>query len=352
MGRSPAAAAPSHMVLIWLQFLACAAVIGFAGVRLSRYGDAIAALTGMSRSWVGMILVATVTSLPELVTGLSAVTLAQAPDLAVGNVLGSCVVNLTLLALVDAARPRVSLYAVVEVGHRTSAAFCLLTLAWVALAIVLSGAGLMPSIGHVSLASVVTAGLYLLAMRIIFIGEQQRSAHSDRTQAPVAAAATGAQRLSLRAALAGYAAASAAIVGAGIWLPMIGVALAEAMGWSHSLVGTLVIAFATTVPELATTVGAVRMGAPDLAVGSLIGSNLFDLLILAVDDFAYVQGPLFTAVSPVHAVTALIAALMTAVVLGALFLARRATGIRHVKWASPTILLLCLLSIAVQNAQG
>ncbi|WP_305640265.1 hypothetical protein [Polaromonas sp.] len=60
------------MGLIWLQFVPCVSVIGVAGVRLSRYGDAIAALTGLSRSWIGLILLVTATSLPELVTGLSA----------------------------------------------------------------------------------------------------------------------------------------------------------------------------------------------------------------------------------------------------------------------------------------
>ncbi|HET6786929.1 MAG TPA: sodium:calcium antiporter, partial [Aquabacterium sp.] len=66
---------------IWTQFLLCIVMIGVAGVRLIRYGDAIASLTGLSRSWIGVILIATVTSLPELVTGLSAVTIAHSPDL-------------------------------------------------------------------------------------------------------------------------------------------------------------------------------------------------------------------------------------------------------------------------------
>lgn len=70
-------------------------------MRLSRYGDAIATLTGLSRNWVGLILLATVTSLPELVTGLSAVTVAAAPDIAVGDALGSCVFNLAILAMID-----------------------------------------------------------------------------------------------------------------------------------------------------------------------------------------------------------------------------------------------------------
>ncbi len=92
----------NHLLLIWLQFVLCAGLIGIAGVRLSRYGDAIAGHTGLSRNWIGLVLLATVTSLPELVTGLSAVTLAAAPDIAVGDVLGSCVFNLGRIQPVDA----------------------------------------------------------------------------------------------------------------------------------------------------------------------------------------------------------------------------------------------------------
>ena len=78
-----------ELATIWLSLLACLVVIGFAGVRLSRYGDIIAEKTGLSRGWVGLILLASVTSLPELVTGVSAVTVANVPDIAVGNILGA-----------------------------------------------------------------------------------------------------------------------------------------------------------------------------------------------------------------------------------------------------------------------
>ena len=124
--------------------------------------------------------------------------------------------------------------------------------------------------------------------------------------------------MTLKAALMGYGVASAVIVGAGIWLPLIGVELARLMGWSNSFVGTLFVAFATSVPELATTWGAIRIGAIDMAIGNLLGSNLFDVLILAIDDFAYLQGPIYAHVSPVHAVSAISACLMSGAVIVAL----------------------------------
>jgi len=84
-------------MLIWLELLICPAVIGYAGYFLSRYGDIIAEKTGMSASWVGLILLSTTTSLPELATGKSSVTFANAPNIAVGDVLGSTVFNLAIL---------------------------------------------------------------------------------------------------------------------------------------------------------------------------------------------------------------------------------------------------------------
>lgn len=329
----------SPVVLIWLEFTLCVAVIGVAGFHLSRYGDAIAALTGLSRNWVGLVLLATVTSLPELVTGLSAVMVAGVPDIAVGDALGSCVFNLAILALVDAFYRQGALYTLAGNGHVLSAGFGVILLAGAGLAILLTAQGAMPSIGHVSFASVLIVALYLVAMRTLYLTEQRNTGSATVVEPP---------RITLKVALMRYGAASSVIVGAGIWLPLIGVELARLMGWSNSFVGTLFVAFATSVPELATTWGAVRIGAIDMAIGNLLGSNLFDVLILALDDFAYLHGPIYHHVSTVHAVSAISAALMSGVVIVALTY-RPVSRVWHTaSWASLSLLTLYLLNAAIQ----
>ncbi len=332
----------NHSLLIWLQFGLCAGLIGVAGVRLSRYGDAIAAHTGLSRSWIGLVLLATVTSLPELVTGLSAVTLAAAPDIAVGDVLGSCVFNLAILALVDVSYRKGAIYAQAGRGHVVSAGFGVILLAGVTLALVLGAQGLMPTIGHVSFASPLIFVIYLVAMRALYLSEQ-------RSSSAVSAEQPG---ISLKAALMGYGLASSVIVGAGIWLPMIGVELARVMGWSNSFVGTLFVAFATSVPELATTWGAIRIGAIDMAFGNLLGSNLFDVLILVVDDFAYLPGSLYDHVSAVHAVSAITAILMSGIVIVSLAYRPLSRVWRIASWSSLALLALYLLNAAIQFLHG
>lgn len=320
-------------LLIWGQFAVCVVLIGYAGMVLIRYGDAIAALTGMSRSWIGVILVATVTSLPELVTGLSAVTIAVSPGIAIGDVVGSCVFNLAILGLVGVLYHGELTQAVASRPHALAAGFGALLL--VVAALLLPAQDDPPAIGHVSWGSVLILALYALAMRVLYLAEQGRAAEEPPARGT----------MTLKSALTGYVFAAIVIVGSGIWLPLIGVELAALMGWSDTLVGVLFISLATSVPELATTLGAVRIGAMGMVLGNLLGSNLFDMLILAADDFAYLPGNLYRHVSPMHALSALIACAMSVIVVLALL--RRPTPVSPLLGRPLGLALLALYGLNV-----
>jgi cation:H+ antiporter len=134
------------------------------------------------------------------------------------------------------------------------------------------------------------------------------------------------------------------VAAAGSWLPFIGQEIAEIMGWRTTFVGTLFIAGATSLPELVVTISALRLGAVDMAIGNLLGSNLFDVLILAFDDIAYLKGPLLSTVSPAHAVTAFAAVIMSGIFIVAL-LYRPETRFRGtIGWVSLSLLLVYLFS--------
>ncbi|MCX7183938.1 MAG: hypothetical protein NTW90_01640 [Nitrosospira sp.] len=138
---------------LWLQLLICLAIIGYAGYFLSRYADIIAEKTGLSASLIGLMLLATVTSLPELVTGISAVTAADAPDIAVGNVLGAAVFNLAILVILDALYRHETIYSRAAHGHILSAALGALLIAFTGSSLLLDRAGMSPALGHVGLYS-------------------------------------------------------------------------------------------------------------------------------------------------------------------------------------------------------
>jgi len=98
------------------------------------------------------------------------------------------------------------------------------------------------------------------------------------------------------------------------------------------------------LPELFVTIGAMRLGALDMAIANLLGSNLFDIAVLAVDDVAFVRGPLFAAASPTHAVTAFAAIVMSGVVIVALIY-RPASRFRGtVGWAGLSLMIVYLLA--------
>jgi len=313
-------------------------VIGLAGVRLSHYGDAIAEKSGASRSWVGVVLLATITSLPELVTGLSSVTVALTPDIALGDAMGSCVFNLFILALVDLLHRRESVYTRAGQGHLLSAGFGVVMIGFAGFAILLSHLGFVGRIGHVGLATPIILALYLLAMRTVFRYEREHVAEfAEETRGTHAG-------LTLRQASWGYARWALVVVAAGAWLPFVGERLAHEMGWQQSFVGSLFVAFSTSLPEMAVTLAAVRMGALDLAIGNLLGSNLFNIVILAVDDLAYLRGPLFPAVSQVHAVSALSAVVMTGLAIVGLFSKPRRRVLRLVAWTSALLMAAYLLN--------
>lgn len=325
---------------IWLQFLMCVLAILLSGLWLAHYGQLIAAHTGVSRGWVGLVLVATVTSLPELVTGVGAVTVAASPDLAVGNVLGSCVFNLCMIGAVELLYRRRSMLAQADASHRVAASAAMVMLAVLACGLWLAEQGWLPSWGSVSVLSVVLTLLYVLALRSSYFAQTPEIATSV-AQPSVATAST-----SVRSMWLGGGLASTVIVGAGLWLPVVSLDLAQAMGWSDTLVGTLLMAAATTAPEMAATLGAIRLRAVDMVLGNLLGSNLFDLMILSIDDLAYVQAPLYAQVSNMHQQTVLFVLCMTAVVGWALSV--RAGG----KAAGTALVALFALHVLLQFQLG
>ncbi|MEW6325575.1 MAG: sodium:calcium antiporter [Nitrospirota bacterium] len=327
--------------LIWGEFLFCASVIFAAGSQLARYGDMLAEKTGMGRTWIGLILLATVTSLPELATGVSAVTLAGLPDIAAGDVLGSCVFNLMLIGMLDLFYRPEPILSRVDQGQILAAGFGILLLGIVALGMLaearrLAGGGLL----WLGVYTPVIAVLYGIAVRQVFQFEQKRMAalikaeaealHYRDVPAPVIYRRT--------------AAAALLVIGAGVWLAFLGGRVADETGWGQTFVGNLLIAASTSLPEVVTVFVALKLAAPDLAIANLFGSNLFNIAILAIDDAAYLRGPLLADVSLAHLFSAVTALMMTGIcITGLIYRAQRKAWV-FVGWDTVALFGLYLLN--------
>ena len=329
--------------LLALQFLLCAVLIAGAGYVLCQSADRIAKATGLTGGWMGLALLATVTSLPELASGISAVTVIAAPNLAVGNALGACVFNLVFLVVIDALQRSQPIYRHASAAHLLSAAFGVVMLGFVAMSLLLPQHA--PTLLHLGLYSPVLLAFYLLALRSVF-------AHEQALSTPYEAAAAAESAPELKRDWRRFGVAALVVLAAGSWLPSIADQLAQVMGWSRSFVGTLFMAFVTTLPEIAVTLSALRLRALDMAIGNLLGSNLFNVTILAIDDLFYTRGPLLADASPVHGGTAIAAVVMTGLVMIGLVMRPQGRELRVLSWVSAGLLATYLFNAALVFLYG
>jgi cation:H+ antiporter len=297
--------------MLWIQFVVCVGIVVAASSVLSRYADVIAEKTGLGRAWVGVILLAGVTSLPELVSGLTAVTVLNAPNLAIGGIVGSNLFNLTLIAVMDVAYQPGSILSRAQDGHILSGGLGILLMGSIAIAplmgVALSGVGLF----GVSFISVGIVVLYLIGARLLSTFQSKRTVEVLEQEAEV----LHYDRISRRRAFLTFGGAALVVVVTGIWLSTLADQIAAETGLGRSFVGALLLGVSTSLPEITASFTAVRIGAIDLAIGNVLGSNLFNVTLLAVYDVFDGGANLWAVMSNANALGLIIAMMMTAVVI-------------------------------------
>lgn len=335
----PAIVISEVTVADWIEFIALAALIVFGGSRLSKYGDVIAEKTGIGRAWTGLILLASITSLPELFTGVSAVTIAGVPDIAVGDVMGACVFNLMTLALLDPMDRSSPIFSKIGQTHVMSAGFGILMLGVVSVSILLESAA--PSAVSIGIYTPIIAVAYIVGIRTIYYYEkkflvklvEEAVERLKYTEIP------------LKRAIILYAANGLLVTVAAVFLPFVAGRLAGQTGLGASFFGTFFVAMVTTLPEFVVSFSAVRIGAYDLAIGNLLGSNMFNIALLAVDDILYAGGPLFSDISSAHATTGLMAMVMTSIVLLSISYRPERKAVMRFGWDSLSMLAIGALNM-------
>lgn len=296
-------------MFLYIGFIICTSVIVYSGSKLAKYGDIIAEKTGLGRTWIGVVLIASVTSLPELVTGISSVTYAGVPDIAVGDVLGSCMFNMLIFALLDAIHRPAPIFTKAHYGHILSAGFGILMLSIVAINLFL-GNHIFP-LGWIGPYSLLLILIYFIAMRLVFSYEKRRISAFIKEMA----VELKYEGIPLKTAVLNYIANAVFVIIAAIFLPKIGEGIAEATGLGQTFVGNIFIAVSTSLPEVVVSVAAVKMNAVNLAIGNLFGSNIFNIFILAIDDIFFIKGPILSSVNLNHIISALAAIAMTIIAI-------------------------------------
>jgi cation:H+ antiporter len=296
---------------LWLPmavFLLLGVAIFAVASRLAHAADAIADATGLGRAWIGAILLAGSTSLPEITIDVNAAVLGV-PDIGVGDLMGSTLANMLILALLDLVYSRRRLLQTVAVNHAVVGLLAIVLTMIAGLAISVGGFG---RVGFVGVETILIVGVYILGMRVFYqlTSVAQQGLIPDHPA--TAPRQSEGKRARLRPAIWAFALAAIALIIISPLLVISAEALSTESGMSETFIGTLLVGLTTSFPEIATTVAAVRLGAIDLAVGNIFGSNAFNMCVLLFMDLAYTDGPILAAVSGEHAMTAQLAALCVA----------------------------------------
>jgi len=220
---------------------------------------------------------------------------------------------LLILSVLDA-RIKQPLFSTVKSSHIVAAIFGIILLTVAGIAIYLSHE--IPSVLWMSSFSFALFGIYLVSVWGIFKYEHITLVESQPESHPHSASRSA----DLKKAIRGYVFNALIVIGAAIFLPYFGEHITAQTGLGKTFFGTLFIAAATSLPELVVSLAALRIGSLDMAVGNLLGSNIFNMFILGLDDVFYREGSLFLDLSKSHLLSVFITIIMTAVVaLGLLF---------------------------------
>lgn len=323
-------------MLLFFQFVLCVFLIVVIGTQLSRSADVLAEKTGLGRTWVGAILLAGATSLPELATGISAVVVLNAPNLAVGGIFGSCLFNLLILALLDIFTGPAPLLQRAQISHALAAGLGSILIGVAVVGILLGQTKNNLTFGWVGFPSLVLLLLYFTSARIIAQFEFRRRAEVLVEEAEVFQY----EYIRPKQAYFTFTFLSVAIVILGVWLSSLGDRIATVTGLGQSFIGSLVLAATTSLPEVIAGLAAIRLNALDLAVSNIFGSNIFNMAILGIYDLAYLQGDLWLNVSSIHIFTAIVAMMMTSVaIVGLIYRAARPSRL-YITWDGLTLITL------------
>jgi cation:H+ antiporter len=325
-------------------FLIAAGMVAFFGIRITKIADRLADKTGLGEALVGALFLGSITSLPGIITSVSAAANGH-PELSISNALGGIAAQTAFLAIADIAYSSANLEHAAASAANLSQGTLLITL--LALPLLAASAPAV-DIGGIHPVSFVLPIAYIFGLRLVSKAKETpmwapRKTSETYIEESSETATTNSSLRSLWSKLAVY----AVIIGtSGYVIARTGAAIAAQSGLSESFVGALFTAVSTSLPELVTSIAAVQRGALALAVGGIIGGNSFDVLFVAFADVAYRPGSIYHALTSSQSFIIALTILMTGTLLLGL-LRREKHGVGNIGFESFLILVLYLGGVAL-----
>ncbi|RNF39404.1 sodium:calcium antiporter [Planococcus salinus] len=324
--------------MVFVIFILAAILTVYASIKLSEYADVISEKTAMGGMMVGTLLLAGATSLPEVSTSFSAAAIGNA-DIAVGNMVGSNLFNLFILGAFDfILRKR----RILDRASRDNIYTALLGLLLTVLVIMALWLRIDIQILGVGLDALIIAVSYIVGMVVINklpSLDPVAEAAAEEEEEPDNPSAT----LSPKGAIIRFIIAALVILAAGTALSITGDEIAIITGIGSSFIGSFLIAAATSLPEAISVFVALRLSNVNMAVGAILGSNIFNMIILALSDPVYTEGTIIGNVSGASMIIALGVLVMSLLALYALIRKNSATVMTY---ALPSAIIVVVYFIA------
>lgn len=266
-------------MLLISEYIVVAAIVIWLSIKASEYIDMLDRTTDLSGAFLGGVLLSAVTSLPELFTSISATVLLNKPSLCIGNILGSNLFNLAILALLGIVAIRGFRRAKIARGNIVVTLFVLLIYA----VLILNRFNILDfEIATLNIVTFVIVILYMCGVRFLAGGNGGGDDDHGDTLG-----------LTTRQIAVRFAAVSVGIITMSVLMTYITDDIATEYNIGMGLAGALFLGVATSLPEVSSTVALFRMKNYDVAVGNIVGSNLFNFVVLCIADLLCVRGDVY-----------------------------------------------------------
>ena len=262
--------------MIYLEYLAAAVIVVILSIKASDYIDLLDKNTKLSGAFLGGIMLSAVTSLPELFTSISATVLLDRPGLCMGNILGSDLFNLGALAFFILLFSKGFAKGKVSKSYRHVTMVVLL----IYILIILNFAGILQfRVLHISVTSVLIALIYALGAKYLAVADDVTSDEAVLDYHSESSTSLSVKQIGVR-----FFFAAVGIIAVSIILTYLTDEISVRLHLGQGLAGAIFLGVATSLPEVTSTVALFKMKNFNIAVGNIIGSNLFNFIILVVAD--------------------------------------------------------------------
>ena len=266
--------------MIYLLYLLLAAIVVFLSIRISHYVDLIDKTTDISGAFIGGVMLAAVTSLPELFTSISSVAFIKKPELVIGNILGSNLFNLTILGIILIFMFKRFDTATISKSHITT---IISIIVLYALLFIPMFFGKDPQIFTISVISLVIVAVYIFCIKKMSNDTNEQNDDDKEVHT----------NLTTKQLFTRFILLSVVLVAASISITYVTDLVAIKLNLGVTLAGALLLGIATSLPEVTSCFALAKIGNFNATIGNILGSNLFNLFILVIADILLISGSIF-----------------------------------------------------------